>query len=339
MDTLTLLDKKDLIDFSDNYSIVRNYLGDSLFPDVKTQNLKAEFYRLSDARMLPTMAFVHAFDSEAHIGQRPTVSKVTMEKMLIKEKINQTERIQQVLDNGAAENSLIQYVFDDAARLAESVKTRTEVMKCDVLQSGTLNISENGVKITVDYGVPSSNKLTMDFSSSADPLAAIQTMVDTAADNGQVLTKVVTTSKVVTALRKHASVQTAINGTVGAGALVSRSAFANFMLQEYGLTILVDDARYQYENAKGGLKVGRYIGETKFIGLATLPNGTMGSGLWGVTPEEATEGPWTNKSMNRYITVAQWKEPDPVAVWTKASGLFIPAVPNPNGIFIGTATL
>ena len=48
MDLLKLIDPKDLIDFSQNFSITRNYLGDKLFPDQKTQNLKAEFLRLTD---------------------------------------------------------------------------------------------------------------------------------------------------------------------------------------------------------------------------------------------------------------------------------------------------
>ena len=62
MDLLKLIDPKDLIDFSQNFSITRNYLGDKLFPDQKTQNLKAEFLRLTDGLMLPTMALVHGFE-------------------------------------------------------------------------------------------------------------------------------------------------------------------------------------------------------------------------------------------------------------------------------------
>ena len=92
-----IISPKDLLDFSQNFSITRKYLGDQLFPDAKTPNLKAEFYRLSDQRRLPTMALVHAFDSEAHIGTRPTLEKVKLEKMLIKEKIN-TEKPNRTLN-------------------------------------------------------------------------------------------------------------------------------------------------------------------------------------------------------------------------------------------------
>ena len=52
MDLMKLIDPKDLIDFSQNFSVTRNYLGDSLFPDQKTEHLKAEFLRLTDGLCL-----------------------------------------------------------------------------------------------------------------------------------------------------------------------------------------------------------------------------------------------------------------------------------------------
>lgn len=39
------------------------------------------------------MATVHAFDTEAEIGSRPVFDKTEVEKLLIKRKINQTERV------------------------------------------------------------------------------------------------------------------------------------------------------------------------------------------------------------------------------------------------------
>ena len=82
MDILSAVTDKDRLDFSQNFNIVRNYQGDVEFPDIKTQFLEAEYYRLADSKQLPTAAMVHAFDSEAHIGTRPTAEKVTIEKLL-----------------------------------------------------------------------------------------------------------------------------------------------------------------------------------------------------------------------------------------------------------------
>lgn len=338
MDLIKLIDAKDLISFSQNFSVTRNYLGDRLFPDIKTQHLKAEFLRLSDSRNLPTMAFVHSLDSEAHIGQRPKLEKVQMEKMLIKEKINQSEKVQLFLENGGTDDGVVRYVFDDVARLSESVKTRTEVMKCELLSTGKVTVKENDLNLSVDYGVPAGNASTMSFAAGADILGEIQTAVDNAADAGQPITHVVTSSKVMTALRKNTGIQKAIGGANNAGVFVSNAQLNALIFEMFGFTLETYDARYQYEKKTGVLATKRYIDDDKFIMMNTLANNSIGSGLWGVTPEEAAQGAWTSKSATQFITSVMWQEPDPVAVWTKASGLFIPALPNPKGLFIKTIT-
>ena len=339
MDVLKLVSKKDLLDFSQNLSVTRNYMGDRLFPDIKTPSLEAEFYRLSDPRQIPKMAKVHAFDTEAAIGTRPTFEKVTMEKMLIKEKINQTERVKQLAKNVEQQN-LLNYIFDDMARLAESVKTRTEVAKMELIQSGKIKVKENDLDFTVDYGVPAGNKKAYDWKlDTHDILADIQAMVDIAKDAGYTPTKVVTSTAILNLLRKNKGIQTAIYGTNGVGTFLATPQIDALMMAMFGFNIEVNDERYSYETAAGAITPKRFIDDNKFVMLSTLANGTLGSGLWGVTPEEEAEGPWTAKSSSQYITLTMWSTPDPVATWTKASGVFIPAMPNAKGIVIGTITM
>lgn len=340
-DILQLVSNKDLLDFSQNLSIKRNYMGDRLFPDIKTQNLQAEFYRLSDPLQIPKMAKVHGFDTEASIGTRPTFEKVMLEKMLIKEKINQSERVRLLKDTGVDQASLVGYVYDDMGRLAESVKTRTEVMKMELIQSGKIKVKENGLDFTVDYAVPAGNKKAYTWTAADhDILADIQEMVDIAKNAGQTVTKVITSTKIVGKLRVNQSIQKAINGTAnGLGIFISLSQINALMNDMFGFVIEVNDERYSYETAAGAITTKRYLEEGKFVMVATLANGTAGAGLWGVTPEESTMGPWTAASSQQYITINQWATADPVATWTKASGVFIPAMPNSNGLVIGTITL
>lgn len=158
MDILKLIDNKDRLDFSQNLSIYRNYMGDTLFPDIKTENIEAEYFRLSDGLKLPSMALVHGFNTEANIGKRPAVERVTEEKMLIKEKINQSERITLYLNKGVSEQNIVNYVFDDMGRTAESVKTRTEVAKMEFLSTGKITVKENNLDFSVDYGISSEQK-------------------------------------------------------------------------------------------------------------------------------------------------------------------------------------
>lgn len=340
MNILELIKDKDRLDFSQNLSIARNYMGDRLFPDVKTQHLEAEFYRLSDDMQIPTMAKVHAFDTEAAIGTRPALERVSIEKLLIKEKINQSERLSLLKANGVPETDLIAYVYDDMGRLAESVKTRTEVAKMELLQSGKITINENNVKLTIDYNVAKENKVTYTWDSAdVDILANIQAMIDIAKSKGKNITKAVTSTKIMAQLRKNKYIQTAIYGANNVGTFISLAQVNTLMMEMFGFTIEVNDELYAYETAKGEKTTKRYFDENKFVLLATLPNGSMGTGLWGVTPEELKMSPWSAKSAKQFITLTQWETPDPVATWTKASGVFVPVLPSKNSLVIATITM
>lgn len=339
MDILQLISEQDRIDFSQNFAITRNYMGDRLFPDQKTQNLEIEYYRLTDGQQLPTAAFVHAFDTEAVIGTRKPIEKVTMEKLLIKEKLNQSEKVRLYLNSGASQDAIVQLIFDDAANLAESVKTRTEVAKMEALTTGEMIVKENHLNFKVSYGVPNSNKKTFTWTDEeADVLADIQDMVDTAKDSGHTVNKAITSTAIVTVLRKNKGVQTAIYGANGVGTFLSLGHINQLMSDMFGFTIEINDDRYKVQKANGSYDTKRYIDSGKFVLCQTNSAGAFGAGLWGVTPEEEEQGNWTAKSQDQYITITQWKTPDPTTVWTKASGVFIPVIPDPSGLVIADVT-
>lgn len=337
MDILKLIDNKDRLDFSQNLSIARNYMGDTLFPDIKTENLEAEYFRLSDGLKLPSMALVHGFDTEANIGKRPTVERVTVEKMLIKEKINQSERIALYLSKGVSEQNIIDYVFDDMGRTAESVKTRTEAAKMELLATGKITVKENNLNFNVDYGVGSNNRKAYTWNNSEhDILGDIQEMTDIAKAKGSTVNSAVTSTAVMSVLRKNKGIQTAIYGNNGLGTFVSNNQINTLFSDMFNFTVAVNDEQYKYENKQGKTVTERYFPSDKFVVFQANSSGAVGTGLWGVTPEELEYGQYTAKSSNQYITITQWATPDPVAVWTKASGLFIPVLPDPDSLVIAT---
>lgn len=340
MDILTALTDKDRLDFSQNFNIRRNYDGDREFPDVKTQFLEAEYARLADALQLPVAAMVHAFDTEAHIGTRPTAEKVSIEKLLIKEKINQSERVALLKSRGVAEaQPLLNYIFNDAGRLAENVKTRTEVAKMEVIATGKMTVKENGLDFAIDYGVPEDNYFKMDWDDpDHDILGDIQGMVDWAHSIGKNPTRAKTSSAVLMKIRKNTAIQKAIGGIYMQGVMPGLTQINALMMESYGFTIVLNDAVYSYEGADGTKTSARYFDRNTFALYTVGVNGAIGTGLWGPTREEEAYGPWTAKSARQFITITQWATPDPVATWTKASGLFIPVLPDPKGLFIATVS-
>lgn len=334
---LTMISDKDRLDFSQNYSIQRNYVGDILFPDVKTENLEAEYERLSEGMELPTAAKVHAFDTEAAIGVRPSFEKVTVEKLLIKEKINQSERLAQLLNRGVRESRLVDYVYDDMNRLANNVKTRTEIAKMEVMATGKMTIKENGLDMEIPYGVNKTKDLSGWDNPSHDILSDIEEMVALAVDAGYAVNAILTSTKMISYMRKNTGIANAINGVNGAR-IVTKAQIDTMLNELYGIaTVRTNDASYGIPTAdnKGRIAV-RFFPENVFTLYVEGIGGKVGSGLWGVTPEEERQGAFTDVNYKQFITISQWETPDPVAEWTKASGVFIPVLPNPFAMVIGT---
>lgn len=182
---LESITEEERLNFSQSFDVKRPGILDTIFPDTKTQYLKAEYYRLMSGQRLPEVAFVHALDTEAEIGTRPGFEKVLTEKLFIKRKINQSERLRQAIENGVPDNEALKnFVFDDAANLFESVVARANVMKGQFLSTGAVTVKENHVDMGIDYGVPATAKVTLTnwATPEADIMGDIQKMVTVAED-------------------------------------------------------------------------------------------------------------------------------------------------------------
>lgn len=318
---------------------------DGLFGDDKTDNLIAAWNSIAAEYQIPVMAQFHGFDTEANTTFRVPIDTHNIEKGLIKVKINQSERMRELLHAGVQNDQMYDYVINDGVRLADQVVTRTKVAKNELMATGKITIKENNLNLTVDYGVPAAQtSLEIDFGANADIPAQIQAIIDAATEKGITLTGILTAKKNVTKMRKHVSIQKAINGTYGAGAIVSRSAFDAYMEEEFGITsIITNDLTYGASSVIGSdgrpvITTKRYFPDNKIVFFATNPSGKMGIGLWGNPPEvDAGQFMEVNTSgVSPYVYISQWMEKDPAVLWTKASSLFMPVLYNPNSLWIAT---
>lgn len=337
---LDAINAEERLNFSQNFPMDFSSVLDTILPDVKTQFWKAEYYRLMSGQNLPKVAYVHALDTEAHIGSRPSFEKVMTEKFLIKEKINQSESLQQAIENGVPDNDeLTKYVFDDASRLFKSVFNRTRAMKGQVLSTGKLSIKENNVKMDVDFGVPSEAKITLaDWSKpAADIMGDIQKMIDVAENAGYTVDRAVTTRKMINYMRNNTGLQVAVLGDANKR-LLTKQELDNLLMQEFDI-VAVDacEGKFNYDKSNGTLGQARFFKEGVFTLYSSNANGSFGVGLWGPTPDENEYRQFIQQENRSFVTLSMWATPDPVAVWTKASGMFVPVVPKANGgIVIGT---
>lgn len=324
--------------------------ADRLFGDQRTDNLVAEWDSIATQYQIPVMAQFHGFDTESQKTFRIPIDTHNIEKGLIKVKINQSERMRALLRNGVqGDEALYDYVINDGLRLAEQVVTRTKVAKNELLATGQITIKENNLDLTVDYGVPAGNKTqTLDFGAGADADIPdqIQAIVDAALAEGVILTGLFTTRKVVNKLRADAAIQKAVNGNIGAGALVARSALEDYLADEFGINeIITNDLTYGASavigsNGRPTITTSRYFPQNKATFYAKTAGGNLGVGLWGDPPEtDVTQLlDVASSGQSPFVYITQWAENDPAVLWTKASTLFMPVLYNPNSLFIASVT-
>lgn len=342
---LGLIPKDDWLDVGFNVTR-QNDPTDTIIDDLKTDNLMAKWQSIASEYQIPVMAQFHGFDTESLKTFRVPVDTHNIEKGLIKVKINQSERMRALIRTGVREDALYDYVINDGVRLADQVFTRTKVAKNELLATGKVTIKENNLDLTVDYGVPNDQVgLTLDFAADAtkDIPAQIQDIIDAATEKGVTLTGMYTSKKVITQLRQNAAIQKAINGNIGAGALVKRSALEDYLNDEFGISIIItNDLTYGSSASIGSdgrpvITSARYFPLNKVTFFATNPGGKIGTGLWGDPPEIDTGRFYsvgTESSVSPYVYVTQKMEWDPAVLWTKASGLFMPVLYNPNSLWI-----
>lgn len=346
MPTLSnLITERELLDFSQHFSVVRNYMGSRYFPDRKTQYIEEEFTRFCANGNLPMIAMVHAYDTEAHIGSRIPFENVNIENLLIKEKINLSENVARFTRGMSMQmDTLKRYCFDDVARMAERVVTRAEYAKQQAIATGKVTVHENGLNFVVDYNVPEENFVTSDWSDdTADVLGDIRKWRMIAVANGLAPTIAITTEEVLLAIMTNQGVQKAIFGTTGAGTLPTIDQINALFRSQFGVTVEVNEEKFGVietgEDGQTKVVQNRFFPEGTFVLTATAIDGTLGAGIWGVTPEELAQGgAFDARRQQQFVTCVTWDTPDPVATWTKASGLFIPAMPNVYGHIIATVT-
>lgn len=318
---------------------------DGLFGDERTDNIMARWNSIAAEYQIPVMAQFHGFDTEARTTFRIPVDTHNIEKGLIKVKINQSERMRTLLRSGVQNDQMYDYVINDGVRLADQVFTRSKVAKNELMATGKVTIKENDLDLTVDYGVPAAQTAyTIDVAGNID--SQLQAIADAASNLGITINGMMTSKKVLSAMRRNNYLQTTINGTAAAGAMLKLSDLEAHLSEEFDITnIITNDLTYGADGKIGAdgrpvITTKRYYPNDKITFFATNPGGKLGTGLWGDPPEIDTGNfyPGGGATNVPYVYVTQKMEWDPAVLWTKASGLFIPVLYNPNSLFIATVT-
>lgn len=316
--------------------IPQNHAGLTLFPQVPTQELTFEYFK--DQNILPVMASVQAFGNEAQIASRDGLSKVTGEIPPIKRKINLNERALIALRReGAGDNDFVRNtLFDDLDKMVDSVHARAEKMRMDAVANGQIVLAENGVVMTVDYGVPAGHKETLSGTSlwsdsvNSTPIEDMQRWAETVvADTGIRPPRALTSSQVVSNLIKSAQVRKMIYGDNGGSRAISVNQL-NELLSTLDLPLIATyDLQVRTQAENGTYSTIRFFPQNKFV---MLPPDKLGETLAGPTAEALLDTEVDSREVaGVYAIVTQ--ESEPPMIWTKASATMIPTFPSADAVF------
>ena len=317
-------------------------LGESLFPERKIQDI--EFDMILGRGGLPVSASVHAYDTKTKLASRQAIEAGVASLALIKNQIKIAEK-ELIKINRPRSNSELDFVlaqlYKDAEKMTDSVKVRVEAMRMELLSTGKIKIEENGVKVTIDYGVPAGNKKSFNWSdiATAKPLDDVKTLVKAVkTQSGSTPARVLTSSSIIDTICSCVSVRKAIFGTNSD--MIATLVDLNNILSRMQLPKFVAyDELYKVETAKG-FDTKRYFPENV---LSMFGASTLGETIYGLTAEEIKligDGKMDEATMlDNKIFVGTYTSTDPVGEFTKAAATALPSCPYADEIGIATITL
>lgn len=316
-------------------------LGEALFPERKIQDI--EFDMILGTGGLPVTAQVHAYDSKTQLASREAIEKGVASLALIKRQIKIAEKEIIKIQNPRTDAELafvLSQLYNDSEKMVEAVKVRVEAMRMEAISSGKIKIEENGIKVTIDYGIPSGNKKPFNWSNAAtstplDDLETLASAVET--ECGSRPSRALTSRKIAKTICANASVRSAING-VNSDKIVTLAQLNELLVQCELPTIITYEGKYKVEGAKG-FTTTRYFPENI---ISMFGDSTLGETIYGLTAEEVKligDGKMEDASMVGKIFVGTYTSIDPVGEFTKSAATALPSFPHGEELGIGTITL
>ena len=318
-----------------------NLLGDELWPE--QQKLGLDLKWIKGAQGLPVVLMPSAYDVAALKIDRIGFEKVATEMPFFKNSVGIDEELRQQLNmvletgNQAYIDSIMNRVFDDEVRLIRAARAQRERMRMSLLTTGIIAISANGQDYYYDYGMNADHKKTVSTAWSnpaADIVKDIREWQDIIEDDTGVRpTRAVCSKKTFDYLLNNNLIKNAIWGSSSVAPVLDGQV-RTYISNALNLSIAVYSKRFIDET---GTKKA-YIPDDLFV---LLPEGTLGTGWFGTTPEQSDlmSGSAANVTMvDLGVAVTTSKKVDPVNVDTKVSMIYLPSYEGIDNVLIADLT-
>ena len=305
------------------------FLGEVLFPSRKQAGLELKY--IKGAKGMPAEMNVSAFDAKTIKKDRVGVSEVRTKMPFFKNEMTIDELTRQELLIAIQSNNeeyikpLIRNIFDDETTLVDDAAVTREILRMQLLSTGTISLANNGQEFLYDYGLDAKQKVTAATkwdTTTADILGDIQQWQDDreAAGYGRP-TRAITSRKTMRNMQKNEAIKNALYVFGQGKVAITEDMVKNYIQEQTGVTIEVYEKKYKGLDGK----IKRFIPDDLFI---LIPEGKLGETVFGTTPEEA-DLMASNKAdvsiVDTGVAITTYEEVDPVNVHTKVSEVVLPS--------------
>jgi hypothetical protein len=297
------LSQEDLLVYSRNLALPNNYVHELLFPSRQVNELTVDVVK--NETRLPVMAQIAELGTEAQYGSREGAKGDRISIPKIQRARWMDEKLIRTLLTGQVRRDEFEEIrrtqFDDARYLVDGIRARKEWIAMQALAFGTVSYTEGGVQLSVDFSYTAEQKPALSGTDlwsdtvNSNPLDDIQTWFNTFADKGILLTRALTSRKVLGYLLQNLTLRKAYFGDPSGSAnppQLNKSQL-DTMFDSMDLPRIVTyDTQARTEdkaltNNQVNFTTSRFTPQNRFM---MVPEGALGEYLWATTTEEMAAG-------------------------------------------------
>ncbi|MDF2804093.1 MAG: phage protein [Anaerocolumna sp.] len=320
------------------------YLGAILYPAKKQLGLDLSWIKASNG--LPVALQPAAFDAKATLRDRIGFTKVETEMPFFREAMKIGEKDRQEINkaqgslNSAYIMPIINKIFDDATNLVNGAEVDNERMRMQLLSTGKIGITANGLAYDYDYEFKGSHMETLLTTAkwndlvNSNPVDDIRRWQDTIEDDTGVRpTNAICTRKTWNYLVNNQKIKLDMNVQNGQNIILTDAMLKIYFQTKLGLSIAVYNKKYALQDGSSNL----FYPDDKFT---LFPDGNLGNTYFGTTPEESDLMAGGTDAqvqiVNTGVAITTIKNPHPVNIETIVSEIAMPSFEAIDSVFIAT---
>ncbi|MGB3357601.1 MAG: major capsid protein [Rhodococcus qingshengii] len=308
-------------------SLIDNLLPDTLIPDV-------DFRANITQHGLKRAAKFRSWDTEAPLSPRKGLTRISGELPPLSEKkrLGEYDRLRLRRANSA----ILDLILKDAVELADAIRTRLIIAKAQALVTGKVSLAQDGLEIEADFDRKPGHSITAAtlWSGAADPILDQESWFSVfRVSNSGNPGRAITSQRVISTLMRNEAIRNAVSPPGAAVPSIVTLEAVQALFTSFGHPRFeIFDA--QVEDYNGDAT--RLIPDDSilYVGGSSMTSAKLGETLWGITAEAIEPDYSIDEDEAPGIVVGSYIDQDPIARWTKASGIGLPILGNSNATMI-----